>query len=87
MAKKNNKQTKEKHVFWIWGSTSEVERLPSTQEALGSIPSTAKQNNPSYFPGLNHVQNTKLLSQKKHWNEPTTSTEGRVLLWYIHGEC
>lgn len=44
MAKKNNKQTKEKHVFWIWGSSSEVERLPSTQEALGSIPSAAKQN-------------------------------------------
>lgn len=35
-------------MFWIWGSSSEVERLPSTHEALGSIPSTAKQNNPSY---------------------------------------
>lgn len=43
MAKKK-KQTKEKHMFWIWGSSSEIERLPSTQEALGSIPSTAKQN-------------------------------------------
>lgn len=43
MAKKK-KQTKEKHMFWIWGSSSEVERPPSTQEALGSIPSTAKQN-------------------------------------------
>lgn len=43
LRKTTNKQ-KEKHVFWIWGSSSEVERLPSTQEALGSIPSAAKQN-------------------------------------------
>lgn len=41
---RKKKQTKEKHMFWIWGSSSEVERSPSTQEALGSIPSTAKQN-------------------------------------------
>lgn len=39
---------KKNHSFWNWGYSSEVEYLPNTHEALGSIPSTVKRNNLSY---------------------------------------
>lgn len=47
MAKKNNKKQTRKPLFWIWGYSSEVGCLPSTLEALGSLPRTTKPNQTS----------------------------------------